>query len=161
MTQNNFLNDRQSFLANKIKLDADLVRQRRSFLRSHNALQDPVLNPNPINGVESTSSSGLSGKQTALAGLALQAAPVGSGVKQIGSGALAGSQFGATGALIGAGVGAIGAIAGARSRRKARAREAKAASLRQIAGIEQTAGAQRQAAISNIISGLRSAFLGR
>jgi hypothetical protein len=77
------------------------------------------------------------------------------------SGALAGSQFGVKGALIGAGVGTIGAIAGVRSKRKERRRKAKAAAFKEIASIEQTAGAQRQAAISNIISGLRSAFLGR
>lgn len=77
------------------------------------------------------------------------------------SGAAAGVGMGTPGIVGGAAVGLIGGLAAARSARKARARQAQAQALQNISTIRQNEGAQKSQSIQNIISGLRSAFLGK
>ena len=101
------------------------------------------------------------------AGAALQLAQSSGALPQSGatgifSGAVAGGQLGGpVGAGIGAGVGTLGAILSARERRKQRQRQAESQKFQNISRIEQQQGVQKQAALSNIVSALRSAFLGQ
>ena len=79
----------------------------------------------------------------------------------IAGGAAAGAASGLPGIAVGAGVGLIGGLAGARSARKRRRAQAEAQALQNIATIKQTEGAKKQQSIQSIISGLRSALLGK
>jgi len=100
------------------------------------------------------------------AGLGLAAQASGLGGQQTGvltpalAGAAAGSALGPVGIGIGAGVGTLGGIASIRAGRKRRQAAAEQRKQENIARIEQQRGQQTQAAFGNIISALRSAFLG-
>ncbi len=76
------------------------------------------------------------------------------------TGALAGSAIApGVGTVVGAGVGAIGGVMKARSARRQRKRDAIAKSEQAKAQIFQQQGAETNAALKNIIEGLRSAMV--
>ena len=68
------------------------------------------------------------------------------------------TKFGSS--SISAGALTLAAVLGARAKRKAAELERKRQSFRDVAKIEQQKGAEQQAGLQNIISSLRSAFLG-
>lgn len=75
-------------------------------------------------------------------------------------GAAAGSSFGPYGTLIGAGVGTVGAVMGAKANAEQRRKAALQRSEEGIAGIQQASGVSSRNSLQDIVSSLRSAFLG-
>lgn len=104
--------------------------------------------------------------QTQLAPMQLQSGlPAQNPFADAGTGAALGTMISpGMGTVIGAGIGAttslLGGLMSARAQKKQQQRQIQSQSLQNIGQIEQESASQRNAALSNILNSLRSAFLG-